>query len=459
MSSSKKVFSGVVWSIITNVVNALYGFFMVPILISYFGKAEYGLIGLALSVNAYMQLMDMGLNATNVRFFSNWLAKGDNLKVKKLFSTCTAFYGVVGIINALVLVIVCLFSSSLFNVTPDQNIILQKLFIILAVSAIVNWFTSCYNQIIQATENVAWTQKRILFTKLLMILSIAITVVFRLSITTYMILTVFSNWVILPWVVKKIRSLVPFVSFIPKFDKATFKEILPYTLNYFSFGIFNFSFNSLRPVFLGMQGTVESVADYKIIMGIVGLCSAVTSVFLSTFLPTSSKVIANNDTEGYNKIAYEGTKFITVFTCFCVFGLMSVSRDLLSIYVGNDYLYLGTWLNVFIALLLHNHILGISSLIIGGTNIKPLARLTAITSILSLVIAWVLIPIIGLAGVAVASIVYTLTQQLFYYVYYFPKVMNIRSKRILRHILIPVIGSGAIIWFAINQIPVSITIG
>ena len=58
MGSSKKIVSGVVWSTIVNIVNAVYGFIAVPILINHFGKAEYGLIGLAMSVNVYMNLMD-----------------------------------------------------------------------------------------------------------------------------------------------------------------------------------------------------------------------------------------------------------------------------------------------------------------------------------------------------------------------------------------------------------------
>ena len=46
MGSSGKIVSGVVWSTVVNVVNAVYGFIAVPILINHFGKAEYGLIGL-----------------------------------------------------------------------------------------------------------------------------------------------------------------------------------------------------------------------------------------------------------------------------------------------------------------------------------------------------------------------------------------------------------------------------
>ena len=148
MGSSQKVASGVIWSVVVNIVNAVYGFIAAPLLIAYFGKAEYGLIALATSVNGYMQLMDMGLNSTNVRFFSNWLAKGDTTKVRKLMQTCTAFYAVVGLINAAILIAVCCFSDSLFNVTSEQNVILREILIVLACMAVINWYTSCYNQLI-----------------------------------------------------------------------------------------------------------------------------------------------------------------------------------------------------------------------------------------------------------------------------------------------------------------------
>lgn len=451
--SSKKIFSGVTWSIINNLVNAVYGFIMIPILISYFGKAEYGLIGLAQSVNAYMRLMDMGLTSTNVRFFSNWITKGDNSKVQKLFATCTSLYGLIGLVNAIVLIVVSIFSDSIFNVTPEQNVILQKLLMILAVSAIVNWFTSCYYQLIQATENVAWTQKRILVTRLLMVANIFVTVYLELSIVVYCATTILCNWVILPFVVKKIKTLLPYINFRPRFDKVTFKEILPYTLNIFSFTIFSFSYNNLKPVFLGMQSTPESVTDYKVLMGIVGLVTSLSSVFMSTLLPSSSKIIAQKDMVAYYRIAYQGTKYLMAFTALLVFGMMTVARDLLVLYVGEGFLYLMPWLYVFLIVLLANHITGISSLILGGSDIRPLSRMTAVSSIVALVAAWILIPHYNVGGVAIATVIYSIGQLFFYYLYYWPRILQINSKKIFITIFLPVSIIAFIIWVGLELIP------
>ena len=55
MGSRKKIVNGVFWTYVLNIVNAVYGFVAIPILINYYGKAEYGLIGLAMSVNVYLR--------------------------------------------------------------------------------------------------------------------------------------------------------------------------------------------------------------------------------------------------------------------------------------------------------------------------------------------------------------------------------------------------------------------
>lgn len=453
MGSSNKIFSGVFWSVITSIVNALYGFIMVPILITHFGKAEYGLIGLAHSVNAYMQLMDMGLTSTNVRFFSNWLAGGDESKVKKLFSTCTAFYGCVGFINAAVLLIVMLFSSTLFNVTPEQDIILKKLLGILAIAALINWFTSCYNQIIQATENVAWTQKRLLITKVLMVCALIVTIWLNLSITVYFALTILCNWLILPWVIRKVKQVAPMVNFMPRFDKTVFLDILPYTFNIFLFSIFQFSYLNLQPIFLGVRNTVESVADYKVVMGIVGICSVVTNVFLNAMLPSSSKAVANNDKNAFDKIAYQGTKYIMIFLGFCVFGMITVDKNLLVLYVGDSFLYLIPCLNIILLSLLSRHLNAIASLILGGTNLKPIVYMTAFSAIIALVVSWLLIPSYGVLAVAFSILCFELLQALFYYLYYFPKVMNIRSGYIFTTTFIPITLMGVTCCFLASLVP------
>lgn len=454
MGSAKKVASGVIWSLIVNLVNAIYGFISVPILISYFGKSEYGLIGLAMSVNVYMQLMDMGFNSTNVRFFSSWLAKKDLVKTNRLFQTSLAFYGIIGVFNGIILLSVSIFSQDLFHLTYEQDIILKRLFYILSLSAIISWYSSCFDQLIKATENVAWIQKRTIIPRLLQIAILFITIYGHLSIDWYFLLTTFSLFVILPFSIKKIKRETPFISFIPQIDKVTLKEILPYCASIFSFSIFQFSFYNLRPIFLGIQGTVESVADYRILNGIIGIITMFGSAFLGALLPSASKAVAQHNQSAYYKIAYDGTKYITIILCFCTFGMMTIGREVIIMYVGESYLYLVPWLNLWLLCTLSVHNQAISSLILSGSNIRAITYNTAIASIVGLILSWILIPYFQIGGVIISFVIYALIQLLFYYFYYWPKKMLINSKIVFFKSFFPYVVCGVFLYYMINYLVV-----
>lgn len=453
MGSIQKIVSGVVWSTIVNLVNAVYGFIAVPILISHFGKTEYGLIGLAMSINVYMNLMDMGFNSTNVRFYSTWLAENKHDRLRKGFQTSLSFYGIIGLLNALIMILIALFSSSIFNVTHEQNVVLKHLVYILAVTAFCNWFSSCFDQLIKATENIAWLQKRTLATRIIMIIVLVATVVFNLSIELYFALTMLAQLVIVPMSISKIKKLTPFLSLIPKWDSQTFKEMLPYSLNIFSFSLFQFSFYNLRPVFLGIQGTMESIADYRILNGIIGVVTMLGGAFTGILLPSSSKVVTNHNKEGYYRMAYDGTKYISILCCFCCFGMMSVGPEVITMYVGEAYLYLIPWFNLWLLCTLGTHNQAISSLILAGSDIRAISYSSIVASVLGLLVAWFTIPYYDIGGVCIAFAVYCIIQLLFFYFYYWPKKMAIRSSRVFNRSFLPYVLIGIAVSSLSSYIP------
>lgn len=453
MGSTQKIVSGVFWSSITSVINIIYGFISVPILLNYFGKGQYGLIGLACSINAYMQLMDMGLNSTNVRFFSSWLATNNHDKIQRGFRTSLSFYMVVGLINSLILLIVSFFSSSIFNVTLEQDIVLKKLIYVLVITAFIGWISSCFDQMVRATENVAWTQKRALIPKSIQVLTLLITIVFKLDILTYFILSSMSFIIVFPITIRKIKKEVPFVTFFPQFDKVIFREILPYSLNIFSFSIFQFSFYNLRPVFLGIQGTVESIVDYNVLMGLFTAVTVIPNTFISSLLPSVAKVVARHDKESFYKVAYDGTKYISIILCACCFGMMALGYDLISVYVGDKYLFLLPWLYLLLIITMFVHNQAISSLILAGDNLRPITYSSIIASIVGLISVWFLIPKYQAGGVIIGTGIYQMIQISFYYFYYWPCKMNISPKRIFVRCFFPYVLISVVVLLICQIIP------
>lgn len=436
-SRSGKVVGGVVWGAIMNILGAVYGFISVPILLNYFGKGDYGLIGLATSVNVYIQLMDLGMSSTNVRFFSVAITRKDWGKLSLLFKNTNCFYGIIGVLNAIILLVVAVCSNSIFNVTPEQDIILKRLFYILSAISLVNWYTASYYQMISATENVAWVTKLNIIPRIWMIVVLFVTVYLELDIITYFFLTYASLLITLPAVIHKIRKEVGAISFLPSFDLPTLKEILPYGINVFSFGFFQFSFYNLRPVLLGMQGLPEDVADYRILNGIAGTAMMLASPVMSTLLPSSTRIVASGDRVAYDRLAYSGTAFMTIIISFCSFGLMSVAPELIRVYVGDSYLNLVVWLDIWLFFVLGGHNQCISSLILAGDDIRAITYISIFSCTLGLILTWFLIPHYGVGGAIIALAVYMTSQIVFYYVYYWPKKMNINSWRVFSRSFAP----------------------
>lgn len=437
MGSAKKVVSGVIWTMAVNIVNAVYGFISVPILINYFGKSEYGLIGLAMSVNVYLRLLDMGFNSTNVRFFSTWLAEKKYDKVNKAFQTSLSFYGVIGLLNASILLVLSFFSDSIFNVDAAQDIVLKRLIYILCFTAFFSWIMSCFDQMVKATENVAYIQKCTLFTKLLLIAVLFCTVYGGLSIEMYFALSCGVSLAVIPMCVYKIRMETSFVSFLPKVDWQTFREMLPYSINIFSFGIFQFSFYNLRPMLLGIQGTMESVADFKVLNGIVGVVLMMGGVFTGALLPSTSRIVAQDNKEAYYRVAYSGTLYTALIMCMGCFGVMSVSKELLTLYVGEQNLYLLPWLNAWLLVLILYHNQAISSLILAGSNIKAITYSSIVASIAGLTVTWFTIPLFQVGGTVIGFMAYLLIQMGFFYFYYWPQKMKIDSWHVFIRCFFP----------------------
>lgn len=456
MGSGKQIATGVAWTFIYNIFNGIYGFISVPILIAYFGKSDYGLIGLAMSINVYLRLMDLGFNSTNVRFFSDWLVRKDYHRVKRLFSTSLSFYGIIGLLNAAVLLVISFFSQSIFNVTPEQDIILKNLFYILAISAFVSWITSCFEQLISANELVGWVKKLSLLPKLLQVCILILTVTLHFKIEVYYALTAFSLFVLIPFYVSKIHKLCPYVSFGPFFDKDVFKVIIGYSLNIFSFSIFQFSVYYLRPVFLGIESTPESITEYNVLNGIIGIVLMLGGGFVSVVLPSASKVVAQDDKSSQSRIAYKGTKYISIAICFCALGMMSISPELLTAYVGPEYLNLTIWLDLWLISTLCSHNQAISSLILAKTDIRVITYSTLAASIVGLLVCWFLIPVYNVGGTVFAYLAYQLIQILFYYVYYWPRVMKLNSRKIFMHSFFPFFLLGMFLVVIIRVVPISI---
>lgn len=435
MRKRKVIFSGIAWTVINNIVSILYGIVSVPFLINYFGKEEYGLIGIALSVNVYILLLDMGMTNSNVRFFAEFLAKKEKDNIQKLFSLTHLLYLIIGLLNSIILLCLSFYVQDLFKVTPGQAMILKNLIWILAINATFSWISTCFDQFIRANELIDWIKKRSTILKIMQFVILLATILFKLTIEFYFFGYVFLSTIILPLTVLKTKKITPYLKLNFGFDKIIFKTIFPYALSIFSFSFFHFIVVNSRPLILGNISGPGSVADFSIMNTITLVVTVLTSSFMQVLLPILTKMVVKSENENIYRIVQNGTKYVNIILSVIIFTLIVGLKEIITLYVGNEYLSLVPWLIIWLLTLLLGHRNVMTSLVFTENKLKSVAYMGALSMILSFAAYIVFVPIYGVGGVVIGFAINEIIHSLFYYIYFIPQKFRIDTKSLFfRHV-------------------------
>jgi len=448
-STFTKILSGSVWGIFAKILDAFAKFFTIPMLVGFYGKADYGLIALAFSLNAYLRLMDMGMNVGSIRFFSMWIAQKKWDKIAVVSRSSIVFYGVIGVINALVFVFMAERADLFFNISPDQSVVFKWMMYILSISTVFNWMTSVVSQLLNAHGEQGWVNRVTVISSVLNFLTALLAVKYKLNLPVYFLLYTLSTLIIIPFNVYRLKIYnMPLLSLLsPKWNGKAFKEILGYSLTIFAIGIFQQSADSLRPLLLGKYASqgIEVLTEYRVIQTIAMLIIAFGAIFMQVLLPSASKIYAENNREKLEQFVYDGTKYISVFLSLVVFLLIVNARTILHLYMGAGYDHLALWLIIWLlTVLVSMHNAPVATLVLSSGKTKNLAYFSAFTCVVSLPITSMLAHKYNVGAAVIGFFVYVWLQIGFYYVYYIPKVLFLESKKIFFGSFFPSMLSGII---------------
>ncbi len=446
------------WGVIAKVIDAGIKFITIPLLLKYFGEQDYGLLSLAIATNAYMQLLNMGINTGAIKFFSQWLVSGKNDLLDRVARTNLTFYLGIGIVNAIILVVIACYGENIFNVTARQFQSFQYLLLILTLTSIVSWTIMVFNQLLVADEKIAFTQQVFSVKALLNLLLVIVTVQFRFTLIQYFLyLSVLNTSILLPYMYLT-RKLGLIKSFKPAFYWTDFYKILKYSLAIFAMGIFQYTATQSRPLILGIFSVEGSaiLSQYRIIEVFPVFIISIGGMLISILLPRSSKAIQEGNNTEIEKIAYNGTKYSSILVTLLCIPIMLNAESILTLYVGEEYNYLSSWLFLWcltVMLFLHNS--PVASLLLSTGKTKQLVYSSGIACIISIIINAVLCDYFGVGSAVIGYLVYIIIQVSFYYLYFNTRVLKLNSVKIFRAFIIPTL-LGSIILIIVKSIGISL---
>ena len=439
-NTTKYIAKSFFWGVSSRLLDAMVKFLTVPLLLAYFGKENFALISLATSVNAYMNLLDMGVNTGATKYFSEWIGAGKMTLVHNVARTSISFYGAIGIINAVLLIGISIYGMGIFSITSEQAAVLHDLLLVLAFFAVINWSTSVFNQLLTANESIYYIHQINILKAILGIAVIAATIFLKWSLTTYFIsYTIGNSIVLLPfYFLAKKEHLIS--SVMPSLEWKNFNVILKYSLAIIAMGIFQVSASTLRPIILAIFSPdgIALLADYRVMETITIFIISVGGMFTSIFLPSTTKLLLENNKDKVKFFAYEATVYTSVICVALCLPIVLCAREIISIYVGESFVYLVPWLILWvITILFFLHSTPVSSIILSTGKTRPLVISTALSCLVSLLINAIFCKQLGVGSTVLGYSVYIGIQMSFYYFYFNKKILGLNSWKVFKSFATP----------------------
>lgn len=433
------------WSTLSKVLNAIFGFVSVPLLLGFYGKAEYGLLSIATACNGYMHLMDLGMNTGAVKFFAQWEAEGKRDLIYRVARTNISFYFIISIINIIGLLALAFWGESLFSVTHEQFIQLRYCFFILALFSSVSWITTVYTQLLTAFKKVSFTMQVQCAQVVLKGVLIALVFLFDLSLIQYFFyLTLIVSIAIIPYMIKsKTEGYID--SHKPVAYWGDFKVVLKFSLALFALSLFQVTATQARPIILSIfaENGAETVADYRIIEVIPLFIITVCGTFVSIFLPRTSEMMIRNDKAQIQEYVNGWTVKTTVLVCLLCFPFIVGGSQILSAYVGAEYTNLTVWLQIWcVFLIVQMHSTPAFSFVLANGKTKVLVVGTAMACGISILINILLCNTIQVGSAIIGYVIYMLCLIGVYYLYLYKRYLGLKRGPIFISFLKPLLFGG-----------------
>lgn len=446
---------GIALSYLNTGLSMVCGFFLSSFLVKMLGDTEYGLYQMVTSFASYLVLLEFGTGTAMTRNISKCRAQnGEKQEIQKNISTIwTISLLLAAIILAASVVFFCKIGNIYVNLSNQQVVYAQKVFVFEALYLIISFLSNTTNGIVLGFEKykigpIVCVIRLILRT----ILLVALVTAFRFAIII----------VIVDFFVSTVVALLMFgfcfvklnVSFSPKwFDFAVFKDTLPLCMAMFIQTIVNQANSNVDQFIIGIKLTPEQVSFYSIGLFFYGTFSSLTTVPISMYAPQIVKdVTAKVDDNILMEHLIAPSRLITLIGSTVLFGFFVVGRQFISIFYGQQYEV--SWYVALIIMIpmMINMSNGILINVLDALN-KRMSRsfVLLLTTIANIILTVLWIDLWGIIGACLATAVCTIIGQITLMNIYYSRVLKIKVLylyyRTYKGILIPQIVASVLAFF------------
>jgi O-antigen/teichoic acid export membrane protein len=441
---ARHIARNVLFNWLGTIANMAVGFFLAPFVLHHLGDVAYGVWVLAMSVGAYLGLLDLGMQSSVLRFVSKGHTQGDHQGASEAIS---AALWVRLQISALALVLslgLAAVFPLIFKVPPSLTSDARKAIMLIGLNAAITMSIGVVGGVLSALNRYDLQNYVMLAQTTLRV--IAVVVVLRsghgiVAIATCDLFAALFGNLLLVWIARRIYPELLIQRAKPK--KETLQKIWSYSwyafLTTVAVQLVYQSDNLVVGAFIPAATAMEAVTFYAIANSLCRYTTQVIGSMGTTFVPAASTYEAAGDTASLLGLYKNGTRATLMISLPILVTLILRGPSFIGLWMGPKYSHSsGTVLIILASALFFSYANRTASSIAFGIEKHKTVAIWAISEgFANLALSIILVHWYGIYGVAIGTLVPSLIIQVGLWPRYISKLVGLSAFEVLSNVWAP----------------------
>lgn len=457
MKRSDKLMFGIGTSYLYFIINILMNIILVPIMLHFMGREEYGLWMTIISIVGYVGVLDFGVAFSVSKYVAEYYAKGDKQGLGKMLSTSLLIYSVLGSLALIVVVIISALLAQFLGLSGHLADKAAIAFLISGMNLAVTFPSNVIGGVLAGHQKVAQLNITniiaILMNSILSVISlwlgfgvIGIAFVLLLSGISVTLMRLFYIFKSLPEVQITYKY----------FDRRMLGRILSFSFFMFVLSIggqivFNTD-NIVIAKFIGVAAVTAYAIAFKVNQYAMAFINKLSDVFFTFY----SELEAIGDKEKLKIYFLESAKMSMAIAVPIIIILLFWGASIIGFWVGNENFVGMSVLYVLIAITFMSSVIHPCAIALQGIGkIKDMVWFNIFEASCNIVLSILLALKIGVLGVALGTLLSMSISNLWYVPFRACRELGVRySEYIYEGVILPLLigGFSIFIAFVLNEL-------
>jgi O-antigen/teichoic acid export membrane protein len=393
-------------------INAMVTLVLTPYVLRELGPARYGIWILTSSIIGYYGFLDLGFRAGVTQYLTRYLAAGDYQRASECISSAVAVLATAGLGLFGLSLGAGYLAPHLFDLPAGMEREAFWCIVIVGSSTAIQFALNPYTSVFTATQRFDLANAIGVTTRLLTAAAIAFALKSKLGLVGVSIATCSVSAVdyLIRWQVA--RRLAP------QLQLARRHVSLQRVREVGAFGAWNslisinaFVYQHVPNLLIGSFMPIAAVGHYALATGLIRQINMVLSPVPQVLYPVAAQLHVCGDRSGLERLYRDGTRLMLLVMTTLVLQAFFWAEDFYHLWIGQRYLAGGSFhsvATVFQILLLSvatSYSATIANnILVGAGYVRTVALALISASVMNLTISVILLPRLGLAGVAIATV-------------------------------------------------------